>query len=114
MKNLVASIVFLAPSLLMAQSWNITLNWNNSPSSELVTNYNVYQSVGTVTNFVLLGQSTSNSFSIQNVEPGTYRYRVTARNGWGEGPPSLIVSVPPGMPTPLTGMKVSVIIVPGP
>jgi len=111
MKTFLFFTWFLASCLASkAQSWNINLNWNASPVAELVTNYNVYQSVGVVTNFVLLSRSVTNSFSLTNAVPGTYRYRVSAQNGWGEGLPSLIVSVPPGMPSSLTGMKVTVTI----
>ena len=67
---------------------NIKINWEFSDPKYLVTNYNVYKSVGNG-NFNLL-TNTSNNFIIDlNINTGEYRYKITALNNFGENAPSL-------------------------
>lgn len=92
-----------------AQSWNLHLSWTPAPAAEQVTNYLVYRAVGTNA-FVSVTNTATASVTFTNVTPALYRFRVTALNAWGEGPPSAEVSTPSGLPSPVSSPALTIII----
>lgn len=62
----------------------IILNWPANPASEGVNKYQVLQSVDN-NPFLVIGETHSNDFQIQDPAPGFYKWRVQAVNFVGIG-----------------------------
>lgn len=95
MKKLIA-LLLTAATLSAAE---LTLEWDPSPSKEMVEHYKLYCSTNG-TGFFPLAKTTNTFVTFTNFTPGGYEFYVVAENFWGESPKSNILSTPAGKPTP--------------
>jgi predicted phage tail protein len=93
MKKLISVIALCA---LAASALGLTVSWKPADPNEQITGYRVYiaQANG---EFQYLGTTTNGTtYTITNINPGVYRFHVTALNLWNmESDPSLVVTSPP-------------------
>jgi hypothetical protein len=103
---------FLLIALFLAQASfaqsGPTLIWNANPAGDSVTQYNVYEHIGT--SFTLLGQvipPAPLSFSLAGLPAGQHLLCVTALNARGESAKSADAILPAAVPAAPTGVKVT-------
>jgi hypothetical protein len=84
-------------------TYDLWVTWRASPAYESVTSYVIEQAKLPSTNFVpvVTIPSTTNVGSIKGLTPGTYKFRVIAKNGVGSSLPSNVLDYPTNSPTPL-------------
>lgn len=108
MKKWFVIIGLFALSALSAVAGSVTLEWNANPATDQVTKYSVYQATGTTGTFVKVADiTTGTTYTVSNLNPGVYQFRITASNSWGESLPSNIVTTPTSASAP-TGLKITV------
>lgn len=78
MKTLFALISLVALTLT-AFGASVTLAWDANPPAENVSEYRIYEKVGT--NYVQVGFTTGTTITITGVASGTHTYVATAFNG---------------------------------
>ena len=88
-RKLIAGLLLLAT---LASAATIQLVWDANAPAENVTGYNVYERVGTTTNWTRLQSVQTNGVTLASVGIGSHTYAVTATNVVGESPLSLPVS----------------------
>ena len=83
---------------------NVTLSWPANPASEYVSEYEVEQSVNGGVLWTPLATVTDPTFTITDIAPGIYKWRVRAKNFVGVSPYSEVVTAPPvpTAPDPVT------------
>jgi hypothetical protein len=98
-RKLIAACLLLAT---LASAATIQLVWDANAPAEQVTGYNVYERVGTTTNWTRLQSTQTNGVTLNNVGIGSHTYAVTATNAVGESPLSVPVSttIPPSPSAP--------------
>lgn len=72
----------------------VRLEWTPNPAEEMVTSYNVYQTVGMGGTEVLIGSTPDCFYVIPDVPTGIYAWRVQAVNLAGVGPQSAFANGP--------------------
>jgi hypothetical protein len=81
LKSIIIPLLLAASTALAA---DIKITWTDPNPAEMgVLKYRVYRDVGTNA-WIRLGE-TANKFYNLSVTNGTYRFRVTGVNQWGEG-----------------------------
>jgi predicted phage tail protein len=100
------SLALLAILALASLAWaaSVTLQWDPNGAADQVLRYTVYQSTDNVT-FAKVADTTGISYTVENLSPAKYYFRVTATNAWGESGPSNTVSTPPGLPQAPNNIK---------
>lgn len=82
------------------------LNWNAAPAEYFVTSYKVY---GTLNGGMqtLLGETDQTTYVLENLDPGSWVFNVSAVNLAGEGPQSASVSGP-AVPPQVDGLTIDI------
>ncbi len=108
MKTILSTILTFITAAAFAFTADIYLQWNANPAFEGVTKYVIYQAKAPSTNFVAAVTAIgTNSARVRVTSAGTYSYRVSAFNSFGESVPSTNVPVNIGsitVPTQPTGL----------
>ncbi len=97
------ALLLLIPLTISAQNVFLhKLDWAGDKTG--ITGYKVYRNLNNA-QWLLLAQTTNQTYTFTNTQPAAYRYRVSSYNQFGESLPSNEVGVdmraPPG-PTNLT------------
>lgn len=101
MKKILLFLFLLIPALFIptfAYAADVGLIWDPNPPEEQVTEYCVYEQIGS--NFELKGCTPDTQITVSGVNPGKHTYVATAKNMWGESGKSDPWSSPPGASNP--------------
>lgn len=93
----ILSFAAVALIALTIHAANLTLTWTISPDDKGTNyiTYNVYQAVGTNAFTNIAPRLSTNVFAMTNINPGLYRFYVTASDIWtNESVPSNTLTVP--------------------
>jgi hypothetical protein len=111
MKKILASLIIAAT---LTFSWSATpitydlwFTWKANPVHESVTSYVIEKATLPSTNFVsvVTVSGTTNVGVVRGLTPGTYMFRVYAKNGVGSSLPSNVLNYPTNPPTPMLEFK---------
>jgi hypothetical protein len=94
--------LFLMCFALPLMAADVKLQWDDpNAASAAVTKYTMYQATVAAGPFTKVADITAPTkvYTIIGLTPGTYYFRVTATNSWGESGASNVVNTPPGTPT---------------
>lgn len=107
MKTLLAMLL-LGTLAAKAQVNVLDAAWVPNPAAQSNQLYRVYVSTNSGP-FGLAGSTVGTTFSITNVQPGTYGVSITASNIWGETAksPPVFISGPVMLPTVPTGVTLN-------
>lgn len=98
MKKLITIIALFA---LVTSAFGLTISWKPNDPAEQITNYRVYWAQGSEPFQLLANTGTNTSYTITYLNPGVYRFYITAMNFWSvESDPSEITGTPPSATSP--------------
>ena len=105
MKKFIVTLALFAVLVLQAAvstTYDLWFIWKANPPSESVLNYVIEKATAPNTNSfipVVTISSTTNVGVVKGLTPGTYRFRLVAKNGVGSSLPSNILNYPTNAPS---------------
>ncbi len=93
MKSFILGAFALLATSFAALADTVVLAWTARPAVEQITSYNLYQK-GSNGGYTLLGNTSTNEITIDNINPGEVIFALAAVNVWGEGPISEVGTPP--------------------
>lgn len=114
MKKLTASFLLLVLVLAHVQAADVVISWPANSETDQVRNYFVYQSTGAGPFVKIATNGVSTTYTVTNLNPGVYRFYVTAANAWAvESTPSAQIGTPPAQPGQVAQVQAWLVVSPG-
>ena len=96
----------------LSHALDVRLGITANPAADEVSGYNIFHAHGT-NDFLLVGFTTNTAYTVANVLPGTNRFRISAKNIWGDSDLSDPVTLTPaGLPTLPKKPTITVVVLP--
>jgi predicted phage tail protein len=107
MKKLISVVALFA---LVVSTLGLTVSWRAGDPAEQITGYRVYMAQGQ-SPFEFVGTATNGtSYTITNINPGVYRFYVTALNVWNEESDPSATAITPPPPSGVQAKAVYVVV----